>query len=296
MDTRLLEDALLLLEERSLSAAAARRHMTQPAFSRRIRALEQWIGRDLLIRRANRVDISPMLEESETQIRAMLAHLLQLRSHLLNPEINSEPLVIATQHSLAYSVVPEIVQKTKGVNPNLRLRLRSQNRDMAMSMFLRHEADMLISYEGRNLPEAPFDDTVSRFVWRRDALIPLVGGVMRYMLDADNRLTKGSNIIAYPAESYFGQIIESHQENQRLSLNGPIAVESAFSVSVVKLILAGVGAAWLPHSMMHDEIISGDVMILSRDYGRIPLEIILYFNKSNSRAAKFREALMSQIM
>lgn len=293
MDTRLLEDALLLLEERNLSAAAARRHLTQPAFSRRIRTLEQWIGRDLLIRRPNRVDISPMLLESEPQIRAMLAHLQQLRSQLLNPENNSEPLVIVTQHSLAYSVVPEIVLKTKGINPNLRVRLRSQNRDTAMSIFLRHEADVLISYEDRKLPEVPFDDTVSRYVWRRDALIPLVGGDMRYGLEEENMLPGQSNVIAYPVESYFGQIVESHQNSQRMSLNGRVAVESAFSVGVVQLILAGAGAAWVPHSMMHDDIISGNAVILSRDYGRIPLNITLYIHKSNTKAARFRQELVS---
>lgn len=292
MDTRLLEDALLLLEERNLSAAAARRHMTQPAFSRRIRALEEWIGRELLIRRPNRVDISPLLAESEPQIRAMLKHLSLLRNQLLNPQINSDPLTIVTQHSLSFSVVPEIVQKTKNVNPDLRIRLRSQNRDTAMSMFLRHEADVLISYEGRKLPEVPFDDSVSRHVWRREALIPLVGGDMRYRLTSDHILPKESNVIAYPAQSYFGQIIENFQKTQRLSLNGPVTVESAFSVGVVQLLLSGAGAAWIPHSMMHDDIICGDAVILSRDYGRIPMDITLYIHKSNAKAAAFQQDLL----
>jgi len=291
MDTRLLEDALLLLEERNFSAAAARRNMTQPAFSRRIRALEQWIGRDLLMRGPNRIEFSSTLAECEPQIRAMLAHLQQLRSQLQAPETNSDPLVITTQHSLSVSVVPEIVQKTKSSNPKLRVRLRTQNRDMAMSVFLRHEADILISYEGRNLPEVPFDDTVSSYVWRRDALIPIVGGNMRYKLSADNRLPKSSNIVSYPAESYFGQIIENFQQTQRLSLNGPVVVESAFSAGIVQFVLAGTGAAWLPHSMVHDDVISGDVVILSRDYGRIPLDITLFSHKSNSKAAKFKQDL-----
>ena len=46
MDFRWLEDALILIEERNLSRAAARRNVTQPAFSRRIRALEDWVGID----------------------------------------------------------------------------------------------------------------------------------------------------------------------------------------------------------------------------------------------------------
>ena len=292
MDTRLLEDVLLLLEERNFSAAAARRNMTQPAFSRRIRIFEQWIGRELLIRRPNRVEFSPTLEESEPQIRAMLSHLQQLRSQLRNPETNSEPLVIVTQHSLSVSVVPEILQKTKHNNAKLRTRLRTQNRDIAMSMFLRHEVDLLISYEVRNLPDAPFDDSVARYVWRRDALIPVVGGEMKYRLDADNTLPKNSNVIAYPAESQFGQIIEGYQQSRPLSLNGPTTVESAFSVGVARLVLVGAGAAWVPHSLIHEEVISGNAVILHQDYGRIPLDITIYFHKSNAKAFKFQFDLM----
>lgn len=293
MDTRLLEDALLLLEERNLSAAAARRHMTQPAFSRRIRSLEQWIGCDLLIRGPNRIEISPMLAHSEPQIRAMLAHLQQLRSQLRNPLISSEPLVIATQHALSVSVIPDILNKTRDLNPNLRVRLRTQNRATAMSIFLRHEAEVLISYDGGYLPEVPFGDSISRYVWRRDALIPVVGGNMRYRLDANYQLDDESGVIVYPSESYFGQIIDNHQKSHRLSLNGPVAVESAFSVGVVQLAAAGVGAAWIPHSMIHDDIISGDAVILSRDYGRIPLNITLYVHEGNARAEKFIKHLLA---
>lgn len=293
MDTRLLEDVLLLLEVRNLSTAAARRHMTQPAFSRRIRVLEEWVGRDLLTRHANRVDISPALIENEPKIRAMLSHLEQLHSQLLNPEINSDPLVIATQHSLAYSMVPEIVTKVKDRNPNLRVRMRTQNRSMAMSLFLRHESDVLISYEDRNLAAPPFDSTVTRYTWRRDGLVPLVGGNLRYQLGPDNYLPENSNIITYPADSYFGQIIHHHQKSRPFSLDGSVAVESAFTVAAMQMLLAGIGGAWIPHSLVTDKIVSGDVVILSHNYGRIPLDVVISYHNSNTKARQFLKNLAS---
>ena len=39
-----LEDFLALASTGNFSRAAEERHMTQPAFSRRIRALEEWLG------------------------------------------------------------------------------------------------------------------------------------------------------------------------------------------------------------------------------------------------------------
>ena len=45
-----LEDFLALAATGNFSRAAEERHMTQPAFSRRIRALEEWLGTELFDR------------------------------------------------------------------------------------------------------------------------------------------------------------------------------------------------------------------------------------------------------
>ena len=45
-----LDDFLALVESGNFSRAAEERHMTQPAFSRRIRALEEWLGTELFDR------------------------------------------------------------------------------------------------------------------------------------------------------------------------------------------------------------------------------------------------------
>ncbi|HSF23826.1 MAG TPA: LysR family transcriptional regulator, partial [Blastocatellia bacterium] len=45
-----LDDFLVLASTGNFSRAADERHMTQPAFSRRIRALEEWLGEDLFDR------------------------------------------------------------------------------------------------------------------------------------------------------------------------------------------------------------------------------------------------------
>ena len=50
LDLDWLEDFLALAESGNFSRAADERHMTQPAFSRRVRALEEWLGVDLFDR------------------------------------------------------------------------------------------------------------------------------------------------------------------------------------------------------------------------------------------------------
>ena len=50
METKWLEDFVSLAETRSFSRSAQLRHVTQPAFSRRIQSLEAWAGIDLVDR------------------------------------------------------------------------------------------------------------------------------------------------------------------------------------------------------------------------------------------------------
>ena len=52
MQLKWLEDFVALAQERSFTRAAELRHVTHPAFGRRIRALESWVGTPLIEREA----------------------------------------------------------------------------------------------------------------------------------------------------------------------------------------------------------------------------------------------------
>jgi len=59
MDTKWLEDFISLAETRSFSRSAQFRHVTQPAFSRRIQSLEAWAGVELVDRSSYPTQLTP---------------------------------------------------------------------------------------------------------------------------------------------------------------------------------------------------------------------------------------------
>jgi len=59
MEMAWLEDFLAILECGGFSRAAERRNVTQPALSRRVRALEQWVGTPLFDRSTHAVTLTP---------------------------------------------------------------------------------------------------------------------------------------------------------------------------------------------------------------------------------------------
>jgi DNA-binding transcriptional LysR family regulator len=58
MDTKWFEDFLAVVEEGGFTRAAERRAVSQPAFSRRIKALEDWVGASLFDRATHSVTLT----------------------------------------------------------------------------------------------------------------------------------------------------------------------------------------------------------------------------------------------
>ena len=72
METKWLEDFVSLAETRSFSRSAQLRHVTQPAFSRRIQALEAWAGIDLVDRSSYPTRLTPAGETFHGQALEVL--------------------------------------------------------------------------------------------------------------------------------------------------------------------------------------------------------------------------------
>ena len=74
-----LEDLVALAETGSFSRAAENRHVTQPAFSRRVRALEDWIGAPLFERGPHGVTLTATGEQFRTGAEELIRRVNQLR-------------------------------------------------------------------------------------------------------------------------------------------------------------------------------------------------------------------------
>ena len=68
MELKWLEDFSAVASSRSFSAAARARHVTQPALSRRVRALEDWYGQTLFDRIAELGGHPLIINPGESQI------------------------------------------------------------------------------------------------------------------------------------------------------------------------------------------------------------------------------------
>ena len=104
METKWLEDFVSLAETRSFSRSAQLRHVTQPAFSRRIQALEAWAGTDLVDRSSYPTRLTPagktMYEQALEILQSLQSTRTMLRAHV---SAGKGMVGFAVPHTLAFT-------------------------------------------------------------------------------------------------------------------------------------------------------------------------------------------------
>lgn len=82
MDIKWMQDFLSLARTHSFSRAAEERHITQPALSRRIRALEEWVGVELVDRSTQPLRLTAAGKHYQRHVEEVLHALLETRASL----------------------------------------------------------------------------------------------------------------------------------------------------------------------------------------------------------------------
>jgi len=190
-------------------------------------------------------------------------------------------LKIGTQHTLASSVFPEIYNQISKYEFIDKIRLRTRNQDEIISQFLKYEIDLAITYHTKNTPMPPFNDSVLQKIWRRDSLVPVIGGDLRFSLNEKQELPINTAILCYPPESEFGKILEASGAYEELANDNPRPLETGFAAGMSELIKLGTGIGWVPQSLARDDIQRGDLLVLSQSYGRISLDVVLTSHEQN---------------
>src|SRR3982751_5813347 len=102
-----LEDFLALASTGNFSRAAEERHMTQPAFSRRIRALEEWLGVVLIDRTTHPAALTESGEWFRSVAQEILARVAQVPDEARSiAAATSATLRIASTHALSFTFLP----------------------------------------------------------------------------------------------------------------------------------------------------------------------------------------------
>lgn len=153
MDTRSLIYFIAVAEQHGICQAAARLHITQPALTRQIHALEDEIGVPLFTRCASGMEITPAGTALLQHARKIRAELAQAKISALHADDEQRrQLDVGVFGSAIFDIVPRVLSLFATAHPNVELRLHHTRKDQQIELLRRGKT--LLAFD-RHIPQAP---------------------------------------------------------------------------------------------------------------------------------------------
>jgi DNA-binding transcriptional LysR family regulator len=268
-----IEDILAVAEHGSFQAACEKRHVSQPAFSRRIRQIEQALGATLFDRTARPARLSPHVQGQIDRMRELSAGLRDLGAALRDGRSSAHRrVVIASQHAIAATWTPDIIRRYADLD--IDTRLRTANRDECLAQIMTRRADIALIHDVADAQEIPGSDFLDIKPIGAETLIPVFAGDRLASLkdfDAHGELP----VIAYPSDVFLGQV-QRRIIFPRLARTGRIRtrLETALTVAALEFARTGLGVAWIPEYLAAADIERGRLVNLSATLPAISMTVI----------------------
>lgn len=279
-----LEDFLALASTGNFTRAAEDRHSSQPAFSRRIRALEEWIGASLVDRSTQPARLTEVGEWFRNVAVDLVARATRLPGEAKQVlEASSGTLRIACTHALSFTFLP---QWLRGLESELTLGPIALTSDvLARCEAQMHEGKVhfVLAHAHSRVPGSLDGEAYFSAVIGTDRLVPVSkatasGEALHRM--GKKALKNGVPVLAYTEESGMGRVVRAVL-GQRLEAMGAHAVFTAHLASVLRsMALDGRGIAWLPQTLVVDDLDAGRLVAAADADLCVDLEIRLYRPRS----------------
>ncbi|RAI43524.1 LysR family transcriptional regulator [Rhodoplanes roseus] len=278
MDSDWLRDFLELAEQRNFSRAADARHLSQPAFSRRIRALEAWVGTPLFSRGTGGVTLTPAGRHLRPTVETMLRDLEKARRETRDVgERGMATLSIAATHALSFTFFPSWIRRHLRFESLGTLNLLSDSMAACEQVMLAGEVHFLLCHVH---PDAPTRFEPERFESARvgdDVLVPLCApaadGRPAWPLPA--AAGRPARLLAYSRASGLGRIVSGHRATREAAAPMETGFTSHLAATLLTMAREGHGVAWLPQMLAQDDIDQGRLVRAGSVELDIPIEIRL---------------------
>jgi len=278
MELKWLEDFLSLARTRSFSRAADERHVTQSAFSRRIQALELWLGVSLVDRSSYPTTLTAegreFLETAEETVRMLHASRFALQA---SKRPSTQVVSIAALHTLSLHFFPRWFRTIEKDVGQIGSRLLPDDFHSCLQALVEGSYDFLLTFHHTNVPILLEPELYPHIVVGMDSFV----AVRSANLEAGADDAASLPLLGYASNSFLGRVATFAQAQAG---SPPAHVthtnENAMAEGLKFMALEGYGLAWLPRSLVARELDEGTLTIVGPE---IPLEVRLYRSARRTR-------------
>jgi DNA-binding transcriptional LysR family regulator len=260
LDLAYLLDFKALVEAGSFSRAAFARNVTQPAFSRRIRVLEDWAGASLFQRGVSPVTLTDAGRAIAPAFEQAMLHIPQGQADAQAAAARATAaLHFAATHVLSFDFFPRWLRSLEGGQPLEAVQLSSDTLSACESLIQEGRVQFLLSHHH---DASPVRLDSSRFLSIRvgaDTLLlvsaPEKNGTPRFAVREGG--PKAPPYLGYHEQSGLGRIVAAAMPGPYNSIAGRTVFQSHLAAALRSMALTGRGVAWLPRSLIADDLAQG---------------------------------------
>jgi len=279
-----IEDFLALMEEGSFSSAARLRHISQPAFSRRIGRLEAWLGVQLVKRRPQGIELTPSAYRFAEDMRGLIGDAQKLRNQIRADAFGDTKITLAMQHTLMITHLPTLLQQLQAhqLANTEALLVKAGNFDQCVTHLNNGQADLMLCFKPQGDSLVPYPDEVHSQCLGQELLVPVAVPAIGTILAEKKGQSTLVKLINYPHDSALGRIVRHYCLSSLLeNYIAETVCESAFTAGIKEMILLGKGMGWLPKTLVQRELDAGALQFLDFILDVAVLDIYIYRNQKN---------------
>lgn len=279
LDLAWLEDFLALADSGSFSRAAQARSIAQPAFSRHIKSLEEWVGVDLFDRSAHPAALTEAGKRFQPAVDDLLQRLevSRLKARAAHEQAAAS-LRFAATHVLSLTFFPSWLGS---IEAKLRLgpiQMISDNLAACEELMLQRRIQFLLCHSHAAVPCRLDDVQFASVRVSGDVLLPvtapLATGKPLHWIDDSPRKTQP--VLTYSKESGLGRIMRALMPSALEEGPFTTVFTAHHAVLLKTMALEGRGIAWLPQSLIEDELGTGKLVPAGSAPWHIPIDIRLF--------------------
>lgn len=295
MQLKWLEDFIVLAQERSFTRAAELRHVTHPAFGRRIRALEAWAGTPLVEHGGGSpLKLTPagdaFLETAEQLTRTLTQSRGELQA-LAGRHARS--VTLATGRTLARTVVADWLMRVRAMLSGGELHIMTSSLAETVQALQQGDADFAVLFHHPALV-VPLDARqYTHVTLASDRLVPLSqalsSGEPRYAFNEQ----VPTPYVAYERSLALGRLVEDHLAHHPAAPKLRRLMECDSPDAHHEYVLKGLGMSWLPWSLAHEDVKAGRLARAGDKRMDIRFDVRVY--RPKRKLTPFAEAMWSQL-
>jgi len=289
MELKWLEDFVCLSNTGSFWKASEERHVSQPAFSRRIRALENWAGVTLIDRSSYPVTLTSygrhFLQYAQETLKTSRGIREEFR--LVSAAAENE-IRIATLHTLSIYLLPRLIGALIAQRPDAKAVVipSVQGVELHFDAIANGVVDILLTYGDRAITAniAQLEEFEEKLIGE-DEFMPVASAAFAQRHALKNLRDGGRSLpyLAYSDFSFSEKLVT--QVACSLGTRLRVVYENSLSESLKAMVLQDCGIAWLPRSTVRAELARGEVVCVGDVELVIPVRINAYRLRGGSSEA-----------